>query len=81
MTNERLEELSDLADAIDELERAINNLENTDYRYIYVSGMRDDGVSDTIVTTRDMGTDGIVELIRSFLADKLNDMKKKFEEA
>lgn len=81
MTNERLEELNDLADAIDELEKAISYLENTDYRYIYISGMCHDGVPDTIVTTRDMGTDGLVELIRSFLAGKLDDMKKKFEEA
>lgn len=81
MTNERLEELKDLSDAIDELEKAISYLENTDYRYIYISGMCKDGVPDIIVTTKDMGTDGLVELIRSFLADKLDNMKKKFEEA
>ena len=81
MTSEKLHELNDLSDAIEELEKAISYLENTDYRYIYVSGMCNDGVPDTIITTRDMGTDGLVELIRSFLAGKLDDMKKKFEEA
>lgn len=81
MTSEKLHELNDLADAIEELEKAIRHLENTDYRYIYVSAMCNDGVPDTIITTRDTGTDGLVELIRSFLTGKLDDMKKKFEEA
>ena len=81
MTNEKLDELNDLADAIEDLERAISHLENTDYKYIYISGMCNDGVADTIIATTDKGTEGLVDHIRSFLANKLDDMKKKFEEA
>ena len=39
MTNEKLDELNDLADTIEDLERAISHLENTDYKYIYISGI------------------------------------------
>lgn len=81
MTNEKLDELNDLADAIEDLERAISHLENTDYKYIYISGMCKDGVADTIIATTDKGTEGLGDHIRSFLANKLDDMKKKFEEA
>ena len=81
MTREKLEQLKDLDFAIEQLEEAISHLENTDYKYIYISGMCDDGVSDTIITSKDDGTDGLVDYIRTFLSKRLDDMKKKFEEA
>ena len=81
MTREKLEQLKDLDFAIEQLEEAISHLENTDYKYIYISGMCDDGVSDTIVTSKDGGTDGLVDCILTLLTKRLNDMKKKFEEA
>ena len=81
MTREKLEQLKDLDFAIEQLEEAISHLENTDYKYIYISGMCDDGVSDTIITTKDDGTEGLVDHILTFLTKRLDDMKKKFEGA
>jgi len=81
MTREKLEQLKDLDYTIEQLEDAISHLENTDYKYIYINGMNCDGVSDKIITTADDGTDGLVDCIRTFLSKRLDDMKKKFEEA
>lgn len=81
MAREKFEQLKDLDYAIEELEEAISHLENTDYKYIYISGMCDDGVSDRIITSKDDGTDGLVDCILTLLTKRLNDMKKKFEEA
>lgn len=81
MTREKLEQLKDLDFAIEQLEEAISHLENTDYKYIYISGMCDDGVSDTIITSKDDGAEGLVDHILTFLTKRLDDMKKKFEEA
>ena len=81
MTREKLEQLKDLDFSIEKLEEAISHLENTDYKYIYIIGMRDDGVSDRIITSKDDGTEGLVDHIITFLTKKLDDMKKKFEEA
>ena len=84
MTDEKLEELIEIRNKLDQLETDISELERADMHYHYLSIIgRVEGEALSSADTLCMLTEhpGLLEVIIQFLKKRRDELAKKFEEA